>query len=116
MAWMIANRTFPRSYFFFDQYRVPKCQGSQSQYEELEEEEYNEKVIIVFDDDEDANDESDKDLGEESSKPESCVTDSELDPKDKISVWMTRAWKHALAGIWSFQCMLPRLMDGPSIT
>lgn len=73
-----------------------------SSYEDQEEQEDDdEEVVVVSDDDDD--DEVDSDSGEnsgdESLDPESCITDSKVDPRDKVNAWVTRTGEHAFASM-----------------
>lgn len=79
----MANYVSLRTNFFVDEYRVPKYRGSCSPIEELNEEEVVIVAIFDYDDDNDC-DYSNIGLKNDFSNLASCITDSEVDSKDRI--------------------------------
>lgn len=82
-------------------------------YEDSKEDEEDEEVVIISDEDEKTDDNNSE--GDESSDPKGYVTNSEMDPQDKINALVNRTREHAFSSIWSFRCMLPNSNGGLSI-
>lgn len=94
-----------------DEYRGPCPLYKDSKKDE----EYDEEVNFVSKDDKEVDVDIGKDSCDESSNPESCFADSEVDPKYKTNAWVTRYGEHAFVSNRSFCCRLPNPPGIPSI-
>lgn len=68
-------------------------------------------MVFVYDDNEEVDNYNDESSDDESFDLESCVTDNEVDPRAKISAWLTHTRKHAFTGIRPFLLRPPSLLS-----
>lgn len=112
----MANRVFPWTNFLEYKYKVHEHRGPRSSVEELVEEDEEEEVVVISDNDDDDGDDNDIGSRGDSSNLESCVTDIEVDPWDKIQAWVAYVGENAFAGIRLSRQILPGPPGGPLIT